>query len=147
MSGEDRRGPRFPENLFQIVGQSLTGRRIQGHERFVEKDHLRMGGERPGNTCPLGLASGEFACRPLRQVSDPEAFKASDNPIPDLAAGETADLKTGGDVAEHCSIEEERFLEDHGDFTAISGGGAAGGDRLISEQDLPRGRGNEAGKA
>ena len=93
---------------------------VEGAERLVEQQHLRVDGERAGERHPLPLAAGE-----LGRVAVLEAVQADDleqlvDLARDLGLGALADRQAEGDVVAHRHVLERGVvLEDEADAAPL----------------------------
>ena len=55
---------------------AVRARRVQGSGRLVEQQHVRLGGQRPGQVHPLPLPAGQPRGRPVGEVRDAEPAPA-----------------------------------------------------------------------
>ena len=70
----------------EVVEQLGAGRAVEGHERLVEEQQLRLQHEGTREAGPLRLAARELARRSVPQVGDPEPLQPVLDPLAGLDA-------------------------------------------------------------
>src|SRR5206468_6687842 len=94
----------------------LAHARVEGAERLVEEEHLRLCGERAGERDALALAAGELRGEGAREALELDQAKELADPLADARRGPAADTHREGDVVEDGHLPEERVvLEDEAD--------------------------------
>ena len=76
--------------------------RVEGRERLVEEEHVRIASERPRQTDPLALPARELARPRTTEVGDPEPVEHR--------IGERPVERAEADVLRHVEVREERVL-------------------------------------
>ena len=72
MRHDHRGGPRLAQSRRQLGDEGFPGRGIEGGERLVQQEQLRLDGEGPRQARPLRLAPVEGARVPRGEVPDAE---------------------------------------------------------------------------
>ena len=117
--------------LGQVPGQlgaHLEPRlRVQRRERLVEQQQRGVGGERPGQRDPLGLAAGEPAGTAPGEAADAEPVEVRLGVPSRLGAAPAAGPGREGDVVDDAQVREEPVgLEDQPDRPLLGRHEAAG---------------------
>ena len=81
------------------VAQVLADLRVEGAERLVEQQHVRLDRERPGQRHPLALAPGELRRIALGEPVELDQAQQLVHAGVDLGLRPLADLQTEADVA------------------------------------------------
>jgi len=81
---------------------------IQTAERFVEQDHLRIGGQRPGNSHALALSAAEHIRLGSRILLNSCKSHQLIHTLPNSAAMGMASPQAEGDVLENRQMRKER---------------------------------------
>ena len=116
---------------------------IQGGERLVHQQHLRLLDDRPADGHALLLAAGELAGLHGELVGQAEGGGHLIHLLVHAGAGEAGDAQRVADVLAHRHVGEQRdVLEDHGDVALLRG---QRGDVGVAEPDAAGGGGLEAG--
>ena len=113
---------------------------VQGAERLIEEEHLRLHGQGPGQGDPLPLAAGELGRVAVRQSFELHQLEQVLDLFPDIlfggAYGTRLHVQAEGHIVGHGQVPEERIvLEDEADLAFPDG--PAGG-VLAVEDDPPR---------
>ena len=104
----------------QPLAQLLADARVECTERLVEKEHIRVDGERAGEAHPLPLAAGELRRIPLRQTGQLHELEQLGDAGADLAARAPPDRQAEGDVVPNSHVLEGRVvLEDETDAARL----------------------------
>ena len=91
---------------------------VEGGERLVEQQHLRMGGERSRQRHALTLAAGELARQPALEALELDQLEQLGDARGDLAARAVPHGQREADVLGHAQVLEERaLLVDEADAT------------------------------
>src|SRR5215203_4160906 len=129
---EHRRAVLLPQGEKMLV-QARPGEGVEGRERLVEEEHLRLGHEGAGDRDPLLLAAGQLARPAAGMLDEPDAGKRVPDPVAALGGGAVvepeADIVGDGQPG-----QEARLLEHDPDrrvrlaqALAVEENGAAGG--------------------
>ena len=98
--------------LGQHPAQHLPQGGLHGHverrHRLVEEQHPWVGGQRPGDGDPLGLAAGELRRAPPRQLADADLVEPALGVRARRPAGGTRAAWPEGDVLEGVEVREEQ---------------------------------------
>ena len=113
---------------------------VDGTERLVHEEHLGIGRQGPGDTNPLGLASGELVGVAPGQVAvEVEQVHQLEGPVPGVAAVRALEAGHEGDVVNDAPMRQQpRILHDIADGPT-QGNGIAGGDVLIIDEHCTAG--------
>src|SRR5918994_4650906 len=134
MGDVDERDPHTLLNPFQLDLQLLAYLEIEGAERFVEEQYLRLHDECPRERDSLLLTAGQLprlAALELLETHESERFARF---LLTSGPAEAALLQAVGDVVEHGQVREEGVrLEDGVDVALV---GRQPYDLLAGDQDL-----------
>ena len=93
---------------------------VEGAERLVEQQHLRVDGERAGQRHPLALAAGELGRVAVLEAVQPDDLEQLVDAALDLGLGPLADRQAERDVVAHRHVLERRVvLEDEADAALL----------------------------
>ena len=110
----DRRRFERPLQTAQERTQFTPQRLVEARERFVEEQHLRTDGERPGDGHPLLLPSRNLAGIPVRELEESHPFQHLVGEIRRLTARYPAPFGAERNVPPEAQVGEEGVaLEDH----------------------------------
>ena len=121
-----------------IAAHELAHLRVQGPERLVHQERLRLAHDGAPERNPLAVAAGELRHPPVEKVPDAQQRRRRLDPAPAFAARHPVALQGEGDVVEdlHVRIQREE-LEHERDVAARR---ALERHVLAVEEDLPGGR-------
>ena len=120
----------------------LAKLKVQGAQRLVQKQHLGLVHQGPGDGHPLLLAAGKLIDPALAVALQVHELQHGFHLPLDLGLGGLLDAQTEGDVVEHIEVGEQSVLLEHGvDLPLI---GRDLGDVRAVHQDLARGGHDEA---
>ena len=122
MRDEDARHVDLVVQPAQPLPQLLPHLGVEGAERLVEQQHLRLDRQRPGQGHALPLAAGELRGIAICQPVQPNQVQQFLTRAFDLGCSAAADAQAEGHVLEHGHVAEQGVvLEDEADV-AIAGG-------------------------
>ena len=121
---------------------------VQGGQRLVEQQHPRVGGQRPGERHPLGLAVGQLRRAVGRRGPGPRGRRARRRPGRPRRPGAAAAARPERDVGPGGEVREEQVVGgEHADPAATGRGGCRRRPPLAVDPDVPGPRGDEPGQA
>ena len=92
----------------------LGGGRVEARGRFVEKENLRILGERAGERETLLFAAGQLAGRPLRDRFEPDQREQFGGPCALLAARDAGGVERIAQIGRGAAPQHRGALEDEG---------------------------------
>ena len=95
----------------EIVEELGSRRAVEGHERLVQQEQVRIEHQGSREAGALGLAARQLARRTVSQVEDPEALQPVVDTLAGLGRVHAPEAQAGGDVPEHRRREEQRGCE------------------------------------
>ena len=133
---EDDGLPQLGLDAGHLALEVAAHERVDSAEGLVHEEHLRIGGQCPGHTDPLGLAAGELVGVAPRQVAvEVEHVHELEGPAPGVVAVGALEAGYEGDVVDDAPVRQQpRVLHDVADGAA-QGDGVAGGDVLVIDED------------
>jgi hypothetical protein len=109
---EQRRHSQLTEELVQLRAHGPAGMGVEGRQRLVEKEYVRLAGQRPGEGDPLALTTGELGGTRVGEAPDPEALE-------ELGHGSPV-TRAERDVASDVEVRKKRvLLEDEADSAPL----------------------------
>ena len=105
-----------------LVAQLHAHLGVEVRQRLVEKEKLRLDGERAPERDALALAAGEVRDLALLEAREVEQLQHLADPPPHLGPRHAAQAQAVADVAEHRHVRPERVgLEHHRDVALLRG--------------------------
>ena len=131
---EDGRHVHLVVEASQPLAQLRPHTRVEGAERLVEQEHLRLRRERPGERHPLPLAARELGRVAVAEASSCTSSEQLVDPLADLGLRPLAHRQPERDVVAHGHVLEGGVvLEDEADVPLLR---RERGRVLAGDQDL-----------
>ncbi|SKF62037.1 Uncharacterised protein [Mycobacteroides abscessus subsp. abscessus] len=135
MGDEDDRLAQFPLQAQQPLLQVAAHQRVDGPERFVHQQDVRVGRQRPGDTHPLLLTARELV-RVAVGHGPVEADQVHQfvGPGAGLLAAGAVQHRDSGDVVDHLAVRQQPALLHHVADPSAQVHRVEGGDVLVVDQ-------------
>ena len=150
MGDEHAGGARSTEVVAEQLSHDRPLGHVEGGHRLVEEEETRLGGQRPGQGHPLGLATGEAADAMVRDVADAQPVEPVLRHGRRLRSRRPASAGSEGHVGQRIEVgEQEMLLEDQPARSLLRGyQHAAGGivEHAAVEDDPSAGERQHAGE-
>ena len=137
----------------QHLAQRGLDRDVERGHRLVEQQHARLGGQRPGDGDPLGLAARDLRRSPARQLADADLVEPALGVRARRPPGGTPAARPEGDVLERVEVrEQEGVLAEERRTTGVRRDHPAGppgadvGEHLVVDDDPADARPHQAGQ-
>ena len=85
----------------EVVEELGARRAVEGHERLVQEEQVRVEHQGTREAGALRLAARELARRTVPQVGDPEPLQPVIDPLARLGRSNAPEAQAGRDVPEH----------------------------------------------
>ena len=133
-----------------LVLHVAADQRVERGERLVEEEHVRVAGERPGETDALLHAAGELVGVGVLVSGQADQFDDLHGPLGALGLAHAAYLQAVRDVVDDPAVRQQpEVLEDHGELAApqlAQPFGVRAADVLALEVDFARGGFDQPGE-
>ena len=94
---------------------------VQGAQRLVQQQDLRLHHQRPGQRHALALAAGQLGGLASDELPQLHAFQGFAGPLVALLPGHAAHAQAVGDVVDEGHVREQRIVLEHGVEVALEG--------------------------
>ena len=124
MGHVDRGDPELALDRPDLLAQGDPDLGVEGRQRLVEEQDLRLDRERPGERDALLLAARQLARVAVALVGQVDQLEQLADPLADLVLRPLADLQAEADVVGDGHVREQRVrLEDHPDVALVRAAG------------------------
>ena len=106
-------------NAQQLTLQGLAGLRVEGGERFVHQQHIRVVGQRAGNRYALAHAAGQLVRVARGEAIEAHQLQVFAGSFQPPGLGHPADLQAHGNVVEHRAPGQQCIALEHNTLVTV----------------------------